>query len=214
MYRLFRGFIVCLYRVRMPAFSLIELGLVLLIVGVLMGAVFKGQDLLQSAKIGSVLDDLKRYQHLVMQYQHTYHAWPGDDPRASSHFEGGEDGNGDDVVTGEDEPRVWQHLALAKMLSHGRAPASKLGGSYRVTTNPTPALSGLYLILGQGGGSVNGLLTPKQAQLLMKKADDGGPDEGFIRVIDGQNAAGECVEGDHFRLQNDKPVCVVAVPLQ
>ena len=198
----------------LAAFTLIELGLVLLIVGVLMGAVFKGQDLLQSAKIGSVLDDLKRYQHLIMQYQHTYHAWPGDDSHASSHFEGGEDGDGDDVITGHDEPRVWQHLALAKMLSHGRTPTSKLGGTYRVTTHPTPALSGLYLVLGQGDDSLNGLLTPKQAQLLMKKADDGGPKEGFMRVIDGKNAVGECVEDNHFRVQHDKPVCVVAVPLQ
>lgn len=201
-----------LFKRRLHAFSLIELGIVLLIVGVIVGAVFKGQDLLQSAKMNSVLDDVKRYKNAVLMYQHTYGEWPGDDNKASTHFVNGEDGDGNGLVSGEDEPLVWKHLAAAGSLSYGDAPSSKLGGKYKVTSNPSEHFQGLYLVLGQGNDAKGSLLTPKQAQLLKKKADDGKANEGMIQFIEGEGVnGGDCVNGDTFNLTHDKPTCVVVV---
>ncbi len=204
-----------LFSKRLKAFSLIELGIVLLIVGIIMGAVFKGQDLLQSAKINSVLDDIRRYKNAVLMYQHTYGEWPGDDPKASVHFANAKNGDGDGIISGNDEPLVWNHLAFAESLSHGNAPASKLGGKYRVTSDPSNDLHGTYLMLGQGDGAKGGLFTPKQAQHLKKKADDGKANEGMIRFIEGENAnSGDCIKSDAFNVSHDKPVCVMAVHIQ
>lgn len=201
-----------IHGVRVTGFSLIELGIVLLIVGVIIGAVFKGQDLLQSAKINSVLDDVRRYKNAVLLYQHTYGEWPGDDGKASVRFANATDGNGDGLVSGDDEPLVWKHLASAGSVSHGNPPSSKMGGKYFLTSNPSPALQGTYLILGQGDNGKSGLLSPKQAQMLKQKADDGKANEGMLQFMEGTGAqAGDCINGDAFNIGSDKQVCVLVV---
>ncbi|MBX9977903.1 MAG: type II secretion system GspH family protein [Alphaproteobacteria bacterium] len=201
-----------IHSTRVPGFSLIELGIVLLIVGVIIGAVFKGHDLLQSAKMNSVLDDVRRYKNAILMYQHTYGEWPGDDAKASLHFANATDGNGDGLVSGDDEPLVWKHLSNAGSVSHGNPPSSKIGGKYYVTSNPSPAFQGLYVLLGQGDDGKTGLLTPKQAHMLKQKADDGKANEGILQFMEGTGAkAGDCINGDAFNLASDKPVCILAV---
>lgn len=198
---------------RIPAFNLLELGLVLIIIGVLVGAVFKGDDLLQAARLNSVLDDVKRFRNAVVTYQQTYGNLPGNDPNATTHFNNVKDGNGNGIISGAEEPLAWQHLAAAGLLSHGSVPSSKMGGTYRITSNVNDALTGAFLVLGQGKDSRSGILTPKQAQTLKNKADDGKPDEGIIQFIDGEGSSGSCVEGNVFSLKNEKPACVLVVRL-
>jgi type II secretory pathway pseudopilin PulG len=198
---------------RLKAMSLIELGLVLLIIGVILGAVFKGQELLQVAKINSVLDDVKRYKSLVLMYQQTYGEWPGDDSQAIIHFgKDTENGNGDGSVSDKDETLVWQHLALSGYLSHSEVPSSRLGGKFRLTSTPNQNLKGLWLILGQGVNSKGGLITPKVAQQIKQKANDGNPNEGMIRFFDGEGSSeNSCIKNNAFNIENDQPVCVMAV---
>ena len=196
----------------LSAFSLIELGIVLLIVGVIVGAVFKGQDLLQAAKINSLLDDIRRYKNAILMYQQTYGEWPGDDGKASVHLTNATNGNGDGIVTDGDEMLVWKHLAAAGSLSHGNPPTSKLGGRYRVTSNLSENLQGTYLILGQGAEAKGGLLTPKQAQALKQRADDGKANEGIIQFTEGDGASsGDCVVSEAFNTTHDRPTCLMAV---
>ena len=45
----------------LAAFSLIEMSIVLVVIGIIAGAVFKGQELLESAKIRSVVQDFQHY---------------------------------------------------------------------------------------------------------------------------------------------------------
>lgn len=198
---------------RLPAFSLLELGLVLIIIGVLVGAVFKGDELLQSARLNSVLDDVRRLRNAVVMYQQNYGNLPGDDAAASLHFKIAQDGNGDGLVAGRDESLVWQHLAAAGTLAHAGVPTAKIGGTYRITSNINEQFHGIFLLLGQGKDSRDGVMTPKQAQALKNKADDGKPDEGLIQFIDGVGSAGSCVHNNAFNLSNDKPSCVMVVKL-
>jgi prepilin-type N-terminal cleavage/methylation domain-containing protein len=69
---------------RLAAFSLIELSVVLVIVGVLMGAIFKGQDLLDVAKVRSVVHDFQHIKVAIHNYQDTYGTLPGDDSNAET----------------------------------------------------------------------------------------------------------------------------------
>lgn len=196
------------------AFSLIELGIVLLIIGVLAGAIFKGQELLQTAKITSVLDEVSQYKNAVLLYQSTYGEWPGDDNRASEHFHNAEDGDGDGVVQGDDCDRAWQHLTYSGSISHGDPPASKIGGNYRIVSNPDVNHTGLYLVLGEGANSLNGLFTPKQASKLKNKAQDGGPGEGVIRFINGaDNPNPGCLNAGEFDQSHENSVCVMLVKI-
>ena len=198
-----------LWALKIQAFSLVELGIVLIIMGVLVGAVLKGQDLLQVAKVNSVLEDIKRYRNIIAMYQHTYGEWPGDDPKAAERFEGAENGNGDGVIDDADETLVWKHLMYAGSLSHGDIPSSKLGGKYRLASNPAQGFSGVWLMLGAGNQARGALLTPKQAQSIKMRADDGKANQGMIRFMEGEGAQGNCLNGDVLNLSNPNPACVL-----
>ena len=62
--------------------------------------------------------------------------------------------------------------------------------------------------LGRNNG---GLFTPKQAQLLKNKIDDGlgNPAEGHLRFIEGEGiTAGQCTKDGQFNLTVKSPTCV------
>jgi prepilin-type N-terminal cleavage/methylation domain-containing protein len=207
-----------LFSKNLPGFTMIELAIVLMVMGIIAGAVFKGQDLLEAAKVRAVLNDFNRFKTAVIHYHETYGALPGDDPHASYHF--GSDvanGNGDGIVAGDSEERgFWVHLFKAGYISSDKIPSSKFGGRYGVVSNPTDQMPGNWLQLGKENGTKanGGLFTPRQAQLLKSKAEDGGssvsPLEGILRVIEGAGIpAGQCIQGRHFNLSVTAPVCVV-----
>ena len=207
-----------LFSKNLPGFTMIELAIVLMVMGIIAGAVFKGQDLLEAAKVRAVLNDFNRFKTAVTHYQETYSALPGDDPYASNYF--GVDvpsGNGDGIIAGDSEERsFWVHLFKAGYISSDKTPSSKFGGRYSVISNPTDQMPGNWLQLGKENGSKanGGLFTPRQAQLLKSKAEDGGssisPSEGTLRVIEGAGIpAGLCVQGGHLNLSVTAPVCVV-----
>ena len=69
-------------------FTLIELAIVLVIIGLLLGGVLKGQELINSAKVKSMATDFKNIQVYLYGYQDKFKALPGDDRAASTHLTG------------------------------------------------------------------------------------------------------------------------------
>lgn len=189
--------------------------MVLMIIGIIAGAVFKGQDLLESAKVRATLSDFNRYKMAVMFYQETYGALPGDDSEAQSRF--GTDvsnGNGNGLIQGNEAAYFWVHLFKAGQVSSDKSPASKLGGKFSVVSDPTSQMSGNWLMLGkENGENADGaLLTPKQAQMLKIKGDEGNtkPDEGVFRVTEGKGvSSGQCLRDHQFNLSNSAPACII-----
>lgn len=129
-------------------FTLVELSIVLLIVGLLLGGVLKGQALIDSAKVKNLAQDLRSIPALAHAYQDKYRALPGDDIGAVLHLCGSAaactragDGNGmvdgDWDASGDAESlRFWQHLRLAGIATGSTeltAPASR---------RPTPSAAG------------------------------------------------------------------------
>ncbi len=197
---------------RLPAFTLIELSIVLVIVGVIMGAVFKGKDVLDAARLRSILDDYQTYRMALLSYQDLYHALPGDDAKASSRFgEGVENGDGNGVIEGNEGTLFWAHLSKAGLGAWTQAPTSKLGGRYMPLQNsPFP---GLWLRLGKetDGSSNGGFLTPQQAQHLKAKSgeDSSFPQQGALRFSDGEGFSGQCIKNGMLNTMIKDPVCVV-----
>ena len=72
-------------------------------------------------------------------------------------------------------------------------------------------MPGHWFMLSKEGGA--GLLTPKQAQALKNKIDQGNnatnPNQGQLMVRDAAGAVGRCVNGDHLNLETKTPECVV-----
>lgn len=124
-------------------FSLVELSIVLVILGLLTGGILAGQSLIRAAELRSVSTDLARYTAAVHTFRDKYFAIPGDMSTATK-FWGAQDGttgntaacrttasttaltcngNGDgfiwsmdSAVTYSEVHRFWQHLANAGLI--------------------------------------------------------------------------------------------------
>jgi prepilin-type N-terminal cleavage/methylation domain-containing protein len=60
------------------AFSLIELVVVLVIIGLIVDGITSGQNLIRSAQLQSVITDVKKYEAAVAAFQERYFQLPGD----------------------------------------------------------------------------------------------------------------------------------------
>ena len=63
-------------------FTLVELSIVLVIVGLLIGGVLVAQSMISTAQIHSTIKEVGQYQIAVRLYQEKFNALPGDDPKA------------------------------------------------------------------------------------------------------------------------------------
>ena len=60
-------------------FTLIEIAIVLVIIGLLLGGVLKGQELINNARVKSFANDFRNIPVAIYAYQDRFHAIPGDD---------------------------------------------------------------------------------------------------------------------------------------
>ncbi|MBX3670642.1 MAG: prepilin-type N-terminal cleavage/methylation domain-containing protein [Rhodocyclaceae bacterium] len=158
---------------RQKGFTLVEIAIVLVVIGLLIAGVLKGQELIHSAKAKNMATELKSIAAMVYSYQDKYKALPGDQNQtmlndafgapggtpvatACSGTSGCTPGNGridgDWNATANSETYVlWQHLRLAGIAT---------GNSTQGAANyPAPnADSGLLGI--EGGISATGTAAP------------------------------------------------------
>ena len=118
-------------------FTLVEIAIVLVIIGLLLGGVLKGQELVNSAKVKNFANDFRNIPLFIYGYQDKFKAIPGDDASANVHITGatpattpaGTVGNG--VINGSwnsttvtDESYLfWQHVRLAGLAAGPTSPA-------------------------------------------------------------------------------------------
>lgn len=123
-------------------FTLIELSIVIVIIGLIVAGVVGGQTLIYQSKVRSIITDYKQYQVAMNAFRLEYDALPGDFNRAANYGIGAS-GNGDKQIAdaGTDGVRFWQHLSGADLIK----------GSYAGT--------GLGIGLGIPGSTYGGLVT-------------------------------------------------------
>jgi prepilin-type N-terminal cleavage/methylation domain-containing protein len=112
-------------------FTLIELSIVLVIIGLIVGGVLVGQDLIHNAEVQSIMTEAQRYATAFNSFKDKYDALPGDMPNATSIWgtnpncgsnlpgTGTEtcNGNGDGLIESYTESfYAWQHLGNAGMV--------------------------------------------------------------------------------------------------
>lgn len=195
----------------LPGFSLIEIALVLIVIGVITGAIFKGQDILEAAKVRSVLNEIERIRTATALYVDTFAQWPGNDSLAKTRF--GSDvnnGQGNGIISEDEANQFWIHLAKAGHLSDGVAPSSRLGGKFSIEGDLISRKN--FLVL--SGPENSGLLTPKQAASLKAKAGESNASTGLLHFTEGVGAASKsCVNEDVFNLATKTPACILKVEL-
>lgn len=139
------------YTLPQRGFSLVELSIVLVILGLLTGGILTGQNLIRAAELRSVSTEFQAYQTAVMTFRDKYFALPGDMPNATNFWGamtncGGASpsGSGTETCSGDgdgvlDFPAAasqtgelfnfWQHLANAGLIEGSYSGISGTGSS-------------------------------------------------------------------------------------
>lgn len=71
---------------RQSGFTLVEIAIVLVIIGLLLGGILKGQEMITQARIKNVVNDLNGITAAYFSYQDRYKAIPGDDLGAGTRW--------------------------------------------------------------------------------------------------------------------------------
>lgn len=114
---------------REQGFSLVELSIALVIIGLLVGGIMGGRHLIQSAKVLSMLEEIEHYESSIQHFREKYGSLPGDMPNATDYwsdcvYESTHNrcnGNGDHHIGAvsfftNEAFRAWEHMALAGLI--------------------------------------------------------------------------------------------------
>lgn len=182
-------------KVKSKGFTLIELSIALVIIGLLMGGVLKGQALIDNAKVKNMANDFRAIQTQVYAYQDKFKALPGDDGAAIDHLgTAAANGDGDGVIEGAynatsgETFQIWKHLRLAQLatgpVDTGAAaylPVNSDGGRIGIqagTVSSIVGLSGTYVVCSEN-------VAGKFARQLDIMLDDGNTATGTMMAATG-----------------------------
>ena len=105
------------------AFTLIELSIVLIIIGLLIVAITSGSSLIRNAKLRSITNEAKQYQVAVNSFYMKFDEYPGDFNQVLPDVEGSPpvEGDNDDIIewsTGSvnEGSNAWLQLVASKIL--------------------------------------------------------------------------------------------------
>jgi len=174
-------------------FTLVEIAIVLVIIGLLLGGILKGQEMITQAKIKNVVADFSGISAAYYGYQDRYRAIPGDDPNAETRWSGAVKGDGNGVVVGtynaacasatDESCQWWDHLRRAGFVAgSGKIqPFNAVTGLIGVQTGngggtPTPVLGGFGGLIVCSAG-----LPDKIAIAVDTQMDDGAVGTGTVR---------------------------------
>lgn len=212
-------------------FTLIEIAIVLVIIGLLLGGVLKGQELINSAKVKNLATDFRNIPVFVYGYQDKFKALPGDDPNAITHVVATTNGNGNGVINGNwndaaatlsEAVNFWQHVRLAGLApgptvttDPAYIPTNAAGGKIGVQSGSTTAppikdaagipIRGSYVICSDG-------ILGKFVKQLDTTLDDGNYGTGSMLAIKtyafGGNADNETTNTPAFDEAATYTVCM------
>lgn len=206
-------------------FTLVEIAIVLVIIGLLLGGVLKGAELIDNSKVRKAASEINGTIAAYYSYQDRYNRIPGDDgnlvtlqARGDSWANITQAGNTNGVLNislaqtfsgqGEND-NLWQHLKAAGFISGNPAdatnaalPRNAFGGLIGVTSAAMGTLNGAKVCLSQVPG--------KAASTLDAQLDDGQSNTGRMRAtlgVAGQNTAPGALAAN-YNEDNQYSICV------
>ena len=170
-------------------FTLVEIAIVLVIIGLLLGGILKGQEMIVQARTKNIIADFSGISAAYHGYMDRYRAMPGDDPGVTRWGLTASAAPGNGVVAGAynsgtatDESRLWwEHLRRAGFVSGtgSNQPLNAVNGMIGVQTGDAAggaALGGLLSLL-----MCSANLPDKIAIGVDSQLDDGAIGTGSVR---------------------------------
>jgi prepilin-type N-terminal cleavage/methylation domain-containing protein len=184
-------------------FTLVEIAIVLVIIGLLLGGILKGQELITNAKVRNVADQQNAVKAAIYAFQDRFRALPGDYNQASvnipnTSFTAASTGNSK-IDTVAESVQAWHQLAAAGFISCSPCAADPGTAAAATQSNSmTNAYNGIMLLTYDPNyysvsppTAVNNLksgnLIPSNILAEVdRKIDDGDPTTGTMRFSNAQ----------------------------
>jgi prepilin-type N-terminal cleavage/methylation domain-containing protein len=184
---------------RQRGFTLVEIAIVLVIIGLLLGAILKGQELIENSRVKNASNEISSIRAGAFGYLDRYKALPGDDgglarlqARGSSWVPVTGFGNTDGTLGAAANPFAnpnaehlgfWQHLRAAGFITGDPA----LAGVQALPKNAFGGLTGVAVLVAQMGNFNQRVVCMSQVPgkagtALDNQLDDGRPDAGSLRA--------------------------------
>jgi prepilin-type N-terminal cleavage/methylation domain-containing protein len=168
---------------KQKGFTLVEIAIVLVIVGLLIGGVLKGQEMITNAKLKRIESDNAGLAAAMFSYQDRYLQLPGDDDGAENRFslytDGTNDpgaavnGNSDGSITGlwvgdstvaapnQETGNYWKHLRASGLVPGGgdddTQPTNAYGGNIGIRDGSLD-IAGHVTIFGSIEGPISSII--------------------------------------------------------
>lgn len=173
---------------KQSGFTLVEIAIVLVIIGLILGGVLQGQTMIENAKYKKFVKEIDGYKTAYYTFQDMHKAIPGDMRKASTLLDAtAVNGTGDGLVVGstcsadtEESCNVWSHLRHAELIAGDPADS----GTDAIPTHAYGAAVHMFYTSGGNSASRNKLyftLIPGDiAQRYDNEYDDGDGNSGKI----------------------------------
>ena len=202
---------------RLSGITLIELSIVLVIIGLIVGGVMAGKEMIRTAELRNVISDIDSFKTSMNAFKLKYNCLPGDCVNATNFLSSTANGNGDSAIlitsaptAGPDEStRFWEHLSKAQLIDGnytwsgnsgdfgpGRTgPAAGINASgYRITNLVALHFgkSGhiIWIMKDGGNGLQQSAISPLDSYTIDGKIDDGKATSGRVLGVDGRELSG------------------------
>jgi len=215
-------------------FTLVELAVVMVIIGLLVGGILKGQEMIANAQVTSTVAQLKAIDAATGTFVDIYDAFPGDMVNAANRLAncagacapGAADGDSRlEVVplgaAGAEESAYFLQLEAADLVSGVNVAGfmdSKISGNEIVPGYSAGAAigllatprSGAYLSIVQSGTAATAGLKPIDAARMDRKIDDGDPTTGAA----GGGGGATCGAAGAYDEDNQALTCTFSARIQ
>ncbi|MCZ2406915.1 MAG: prepilin-type N-terminal cleavage/methylation domain-containing protein [Burkholderiales bacterium] len=192
-------------RTAQSGFTLVEIAIVLVIIGLLLGGVLKGQELIENGRVKNAASDMNGLVAAYNSYLDRYRKLPGDDgPIATLTARGGQwttpgivGGNNNGILAitaaqtftgGGEGTAFFQHLRASGFVTGNPGdtganamPVNAWGGRMGVTNAAVQGRTAARVMVCLGN------VPGKAAAALDVQLDDGRPDNGSFRATQGAN---------------------------
>lgn len=210
---------------KQQGFTLIEIAIVLVIIGLLIGGVLKGQELIRTAQVRSLITNMDGLKTAVFGFQDRFRAQPGDMSNATTLVGNGAVNCGWSCDNGRISP--WRNTSLvtnqlsASGFYTGPFATAELNARPNSQNAPTNPWGGAMFVANWTQFNVNGansrtnangvytgdLIASAVLAEVDRRIDDGNPQLGSFRSGWPRTLTANCVTGAAWTILNGRADC-------